>query len=718
MMRSLLKLLAFLLLMGSCSASMSLSASNVPGMMDFSLLNWSKGLIPLDGEWLFYPEHFIGPEEFDHTVEAGLSHGAIALRVPEIWNEAKYEGKVMGTTGFGTYRLKVLIPQSRRPLGLKINTLGSAFQLWVNGQEISQAGQITQSPEQGVPGYNPGVHLLPSSEGSLEFVVQVSNFHHKEGGIWYSWQLGYFEKAHENRQNLLLLDMFLFGSLLIMGFYNIGLYFHLKRDKSPLYFGLLCLDLGFRIIVYGEYFILQMIPDFNWELLQKIGYYSFYWAPPLFYAFIHSLYGKEMKHLYVKITTIVASVFSVFTLFTPYMIYSYTLTFYQVWLLLSAGYMIWVLLKAFLHRRNGAGFFLAGFFILSLTLVNDILHTSLIIRTLHMVPFGVFSFIVFQSFVLTKNFAVAFHEVDKLSSDLAEVNASMSRFVPTEFLRFLGKSSIKEIQLGDHQLHDMAILFTDIRSFTQLSERMTPEENFRFINSYLQRISPAITAHGGFVDKFLGDGIMALFPKGPESAILGALDMIKALGEYNLHRNNSGYEPLKIGVGIHCGPLMMGTIGNDDRMDSTVIADAVNLTSRLEGLTKEYHATMIVSLDTLSRLPDQDKFKSRFLGVSPIKGKSLPVPIYEIFDCDDVELRELKTLHKDAFEQGVNLHISNDAAGAQAIFAELYKKVPQDLSIRSYLKEAQEDWVQTQAEINTQSSELPQDIPDFEPYEG
>jgi class 3 adenylate cyclase len=133
----------------------------------------------------------------------------------------------------------------------------------------------------------------------------------------------------------------------------------------------------------------------------------------------------------------------------------------------------------------------------------------------------------------------------------------------------------------------MSILFSDIRSFTTLSESMMPDENFAFINAYLERMGPVIRDHNGFIDKYIGDAIMALF-KNADDALRAGLAMLDTLDQFNAGRRAAGQQPIAIGIGINTGSLMLGTIGERHRMDGTVISDAVNLAARVESLTKDY----------------------------------------------------------------------------------------------------------------------------------
>ena len=187
---------------------------------------------------------------------------------------------------------------------------------------------------------------------------------------------------------------------------------------------------------------------------------------------------------------------------------------------------------------------------------------------------------------LATSFAAMRDAVRRTIIDLKDTNISIERFVPHAFLAIVGKPSIVEVELGDNKRRNMTILFSDIRNFTTLSERMTPDENFAFINAYLERMGPVIRDHNGFIDKYIGDAIMALF-ESADDALRAGLGMLETLEAFNAERRAAGQTPIGIGIGINTGILMMGTIGEKHRMDGTVISDAVNLASRIESLTKD-----------------------------------------------------------------------------------------------------------------------------------
>jgi class 3 adenylate cyclase/HAMP domain-containing protein len=230
---------------------------------------------------------------------------------------------------------------------------------------------------------------------------------------------------------------------------------------------------------------------------------------------------------------------------------------------------------------------------------------------------------------LAKSFASMRDAVRRTILDLKHTNLAIERFVPHAFLSIVGKPSIVEVELGDNKREKMSILFSDIRSFTTLSESMTPDENFAFINAYLERMGPVIRDHGGFIDKYIGDAIMALFPHA-DDAVRAGLAMLATLDRFNADRRAAGLDPIAIGVGINTGSLMLGTIGERHRMDGTVISDAVNLAARVESLTKDYHVPLLISEYTREELADPAAYAIQPVDVVVVKGKTRPVALFAV----------------------------------------------------------------------------------------
>ncbi len=272
----------------------------------------------------------------------------------------------------------------------------------------------------------------------------------------------------------------------------------------------------------------------------------------------------------------------------------------------------------------------------------------------------------------------------RFTNELFQLNKAYERFIPNQFLHFLEKSSIIDVQLGDQVQLEMSVLFSDIRDFTTISEKMTPEENFQFINAYLSRMESAIIENHGFIDKYIGDAIMALFSGNPDNAVNASIAMLHQLQIYNQERVNSGYAPIKIGIGINTGNLMLGTVGGQNRMDTTVISDAVNLASRVEGLTKTYGVALLITQQTFNKLANPSNYAMRMIAEISVKGKVNLSTIYEILDADIPETKLGKLATKDLFAQGLSLYRQQKFIAATELFAQCLNLCPSDRVAQIY----------------------------------
>ena len=284
--------------------------------------------------------------------------------------------------------------------------------------------------------------------------------------------------------------------------------------------------------------------------------------------------------------------------------------------------------------------------------------------------------------------------VDERTSELVELNRALERFVPREFLSILKKESITQVSLGDQVEQTMTVMFSDIRDFTPLSERMSPQENFNFLNSLLSRVGPIIRQSHGFVDNYMGDAIMALFPEKAEYALQAAIDMLREVSAYSGRHQGTNDQQIGVGISLHTGSLMLGIIGEEERMQGTVIADAVNLASRMESLTRVYGVSIIISEQTLKHLENPDKFKYRFLDKVHVKGKEVPVSVYEVFDGDSENIVELKLKTKPDFEEGLFLYHERKFAEASVKFNSVIEHNPEDKAAKLYLRRAAHYMVQ------------------------
>ncbi len=263
-----------------------------------------------------------------------------------------------------------------------------------------------------------------------------------------------------------------------------------------------------------------------------------------------------------------------------------------------------------------------------------------------------------------------------------------AKFVPYEFIKSLGHDLITDVKLGDQVEKIVTVLFSDIRNYTTFSERMTPEENFSFVCSFNERMGPVIRKHHGFINQYLGDAIMAIFPRNAADSLEAAVEMQKAVQEFNKERQLINESPIQIGVGMHTGPLIMGITGDQNRLDATTISDTVNTASRIESLTKYYKASIILSDETFRQISHPENFHLRNLGKVQVKGKQFAVGIYDCFSGNTSEEISKKEETLAAFNKGITQYQNKLFSDAIESFNHIIRFHPEDQTAHFFIEKA------------------------------
>jgi PAS domain S-box-containing protein len=396
----------------------------VKGVLDLSEWDLEKdGPVNLLGEYAFYWHQHVTPLKF-REVSPPKESGFI--KVTGYWSRDQLEGKRLPGDGFATYHLKILLRDKMEPLALKFLSIGTAFNAYLDGKEISSVGVPGQDRQTTVPRYFPHVVDLIPEKNQVDLILHVSNFHHRRGGVWEVIKLGTEKQIREIRERRLTFDLFLFGSILIMGLYHLGLFTLRRKDRSPLYFSIFCFVVAVRLLVTGERYLVYLFPDTNWEILIRLEFLTVYLAVPVFTLFMRSLFEEFSKHI-LYLFLVLGFALSCSVLVTPPRIFTHALPMAQISIVTAFLYGAYVLVVACIRKRDGALAFLIGFMILSLTAVNDILHVEKIIETQFLAPFGLFAFILSQAFLLSLRFSKAISTVETQRKELRETLEAYKR---------------------------------------------------------------------------------------------------------------------------------------------------------------------------------------------------------------------------------------------------------------------------------------------------
>jgi PAS domain S-box-containing protein len=417
------------MLMGLFSCSGNPSRKKVPsavqGVLD--LRNWNpalQGPVNLNGQWEFYWEKLIEPEGL---LKGDFSKVKEYLNVPGNWNGQVVQGRTLSGQGYATYRLQVLLKPRQEIMAFKFMSLGTAYSFYVNGHKVAAAGLVGKTPGAMNPEWRPQVASFLPEGDRLELILQISNFHHRKGGVSESIWLGRETDIRGMREKSVAFQLFLCGSILIMGLYHLGLFMLRKKDLASLYFGLFSVLIALYTLLAGERFFLHLFPAVGWEWRVKLTNLSSFLSLPLFLLFVQALFPEDSRKRVAGLLIGAVGVLALIVLVTPTILYSQVIPAFHLLALGSGIYTLLVFFLAIRQKREGAALLLSGVLIIIVAMVNDILYDNAVIHTGQGIYLGFFLFILIESFSLSLRFSKAFVTIEKQGLVLAETNQEIQR---------------------------------------------------------------------------------------------------------------------------------------------------------------------------------------------------------------------------------------------------------------------------------------------------
>jgi len=418
----------FILLLVSLSSILHANEPPLASKGALDLTNWDfieAGNINLKGEWEFYWDKLIPPEAFLYS----RTPPPKTMSLPQNWNGFEINEKPLGPEGFATFRLLVKLKKAYSPLALKIPNIDSAYKLWINGKLIAENGQIGKTAQDSIPQLLPLVAAFANDSKTLDIVIQVSNFGYTKGGIWSVPLLGLQKNICKERENQNMISLFLVGSFVIMCLYHLGLYLLRSKETITLIFCLICLSLSFRILVGGEALFFQWFSSIPWEVGIKLAYTTFILPSGLIILFFYFLFPQDVSKKIIS--GIIGTIFfalALLLLLSPLRIGVFLLIF-EIAVLAFMVYSAFFFPRVIKRKRQGAIVMLLSLIVLIASGTNDILNDMNVLNTGYYTPFGMFTLIFSQSWILAKKFTNAFNDVENLTEQLLKVDKLKDEFL-------------------------------------------------------------------------------------------------------------------------------------------------------------------------------------------------------------------------------------------------------------------------------------------------
>jgi len=445
------------------------------------------GIINLKGTWEFYWEQLVDPEDFsDHKTLIPEY-----IKVPDAWN---YNNDPIDLTGdgFATYRLIITTNQKNGSLGLEIPKISTAYKLWVNEDLVATNGKVGVNADTSIPQSQARLVFFNSSQGNLELIMQISNFHHHTGGILENLKLGTESQIKMSESWHLAFDLFVFGSLFVVGLYHLVFFFFRRKERSNLYFGAFSTMIGIRVLFVGNMFVFKLFPYLDWEMALKVEYLTFYLGTPMFILYLKSILPREISSKIIQLSIVSGLIFSALVLFNPVRVYGQYNIIYQIYVVITIIYLLYALVLACLRKREGAIAIGLAVVLFCGTIINDILYESSLIylsKSLVSVSLSSWGFLIFvfsQSLIISRKFSRTFSSIEEMTANLQQLNESLEAKVQ-ERTNALESTNL-ELKKAYHNLSKSEKLRTDLLSNISHDLRSPMTSVLGYINAILDGI--------------------------------------------------------------------------------------------------------------------------------------------------------------------------------------------------------------------------------------
>ena len=600
------KILAFVLvLFGTTLTPLALAAQNATYRID-NPVELKQKQVSINTNWDFYWGKFVAPIDMTTVPDA-------VVEVPLAWNKYDLPQDIKTIAkkgkGSGTYRIKLTNLEPDTEYAFPVFKLCyTAFTILCGQEVIFRSGQPSQdwTKTKADQLYDKAVFTSDENGNALITIYASNSFYRKGGfrGIFWLSELSVFEKLHN--KELCSYGIFA-GILFIMILYCLILAIF-RKEKTSLYLGILIFGIFTRVIASVCPLLKTFIPAIPFSIMVRLEYLALFLTPAGQIMYFDSLNKKIFHHVPVKILAAPSLLFLLLDICLPVSIENRLVPVMQVYMFLIIGISIVLFFIRIIKDKDFISIMaIVSLVVIALGIINDILviNQNSFFGDIDLLGFSFVVYAFIQIIILAFIQDTNYRKVVELNKELVITNKSYYRFVPKEILELLQKNDVTEVKPGDYKVLKMAVMSADVRNFTSTSEKLTAFEVFKLLNIYLQRVAPFIRENGGIIEKYLGDGIVAIFPNGALSAIRCSVQMQQAMVKLRQELIMQRLPGIKIGIGVHYGNIVLGTAGNLLRMTEVSLSDDIDVAIKTEAATKEYGHSILVTKQAIARAREE-----------------------------------------------------------------------------------------------------------------
>lgn len=526
---------------------------------------------------------------------------SILVDVPSSWNEYRLGAPFSNGAGSGSYRLLVKGLNPKKTYGFHVYDLFSnAFSIYVNGENIITVGSPNEDYTKTVPDLSMDlVYFKPNAEGEANFVLHISNNVHRNGGAWNAIKFAEQDFIDSIYRTQINYGFVFLGALFTIFLYQMLLFIFRKLDFGSLYLALFSIVILIRLIVTPVSLLEYFFPNIPYVAALKLEYVALIFGPMLFLMYMIRKMTKMLHRPIVYALCIFGTIIGLLVFLSNAYIANRFVPIIQTYSVISCLYIFMMMILSYLRKPTlETGLMVFTVIFTALGLVHDIAaitNVYIILPSTSLISYAFITFVFIQAVLIAKQQEKAYKSVIRLTESLQSANERYSRFVPKGVLSLLNKKNLVDIKPGEWISQKVTLLCFDIKHFSIKTEHSSPQTILTLLNIVLGEISPIVRKYGGFIEKYLGDGIIAIFPKDGRLAFDCALEIQTVLKDLQPRLIKEKMPKISGGIGIHYGKVVLGTVGNSERLNQITVSKDIETVMKLESITRVCNFNIIAS---------------------------------------------------------------------------------------------------------------------------